>query len=184
MKIIGIAGKARSGKDSSAWGLLKIINQKTWVRAKFADPVYEIVSIMTGVPVQDIEFKKDQIAFGNLTFRDLLIWVGMNGRKLYEDIWIDNLLKRFDGKGLNLIVTDLRFPNEAMKIRELGGYLVKVTRDVNLIDNESETSLDDWTDWDFIINNNSTFKNLDSNLQELWEKIGDMEKERTSGEMG
>lgn len=90
----------------------------------------------------------------------------------------------------NWIITDLRFPNEAQAIKEKGGILIRVNRLVelrfpeiwdsfqsqddidswydylesthkyNIIYNESETALDDYKDWDYVIHNNGTIEDL------------------------
>ena len=49
----------------------------------------------------------------------------------------------------------MRFPNEAERIRDCGGYLIRVERDIHQPNAHTmENSLNDWTDWDLVIENN------------------------------
>ena len=59
------------------------------------------------------------------------------------------------------IITDVRFPNEAISIKERNGTLIRINRPSLEKDTHiSETALDDYTDWDYVIENNSTLKNF------------------------
>lgn len=59
------------------------------------------------------------------------------------------------------IITDVRFPNEAKAIKDRKGILLRVTRDgLEQDSHPSETSLDDYTEFDYIIPNNGTFLEL------------------------
>lgn len=82
------------------------------------------------------------------------------------------------------IITDVRFPNEAKAIKDRGGILVRV--DSNFINVEngkttrtypefgehiSETALDDYKDWDFIIFNNGTIEDLEGCVKLLMDEF-------------
>lgn len=75
----------------------------------------------------------------------------------------------------NWIVTDVRFPNETKAIKDKGGILIRVNRmyEDKSVTSElrrnlykhtnqppSETVLDDYQDWDYIINNDGTIEDL------------------------
>jgi hypothetical protein len=64
-----------------------------------------------------------------------------------------------------IAVPDVRFTNEAMALRRLGGYLVKVVRAGRRGDaHASETDLDGWTDWDLVLVNNETAAELEAKV--------------------
>lgn len=69
------------------------------------------------------------------------------------------------------IVTDVRFINEAKGIKKRGGLLIRVNREVKqntkIANHPSETSLDDYKDWDYIIDNNGTLSNLIDIVKEI-----------------
>lgn len=171
--IIGVHGLAQSGKDTAAWRLIKIIHSMNWKTEKFAKPVYEICSILSQTPVYEIENKKNEIIPGwDITYREMLIQIGMGGRKYNERIWIDHLFKRVDHNVVNLIITDVRFLNEVEEIKKSGGVVIKIDRDIDPIENDhgSESELLNFNEFDFIINNNGTLDELELKLNELWER--------------
>ena len=59
----------------------------------------------------------------------------------------------------NWIITDVRFPNEAKAIKDRGGILIRINRP-QLIERDfehlSETALDDYNGFDYVIENNSS----------------------------
>ena len=65
-----------------------------------------------------------------LTPRSLLQLIGTDaGRKIiHPNIWVNSTLAAYDDKNDNWIVTDVRFPNEADRIHELGGKIVRIER--------------------------------------------------------
>jgi hypothetical protein len=83
-------------------------------------------------------------------------------RDLYgPDIWIQSLFQHFDDKQ-KWIVTDVRFKNEAEFIKKNGGVLIRVEGDPSglrarmPLDKQqhiSETDLDDYADFDLVIQN-------------------------------
>ena len=99
-----------------------------------------------------------------------------------------------------IIITDVRFPNEAQAIKNKGGILIRVNRPIivdfhdNYVDNtyendilkvvkqinnstkwecelknqhESEKALDDYKDWDYVIDNNSDIQSLIEKVKEI-----------------
>lgn len=64
----------------------------------------------------------------------------------------------------NWIITDVRFPNEAEAIKQRGGILIKMERGLHTGEHPSETALDNYQGWDWVIIN----KNI--SLEELLQK--------------
>lgn len=63
------------------------------------------------------------------------------------------------------LITDVRFPNEAKAIKDRGGLLIRVERPgTSSGDHPSETSLDSYQYWDYLIIN-------DGSIQDLVEKV-------------
>lgn len=60
----------------------------------------------------------------------------------------------------NWIITDVRFPNEAQSVKERDSVLIRVNRGGDTGNHPSETALDDWEDWDYVIDNNRTIDHL------------------------
>jgi hypothetical protein len=130
MKVIGVVGYARAGKDTFASIALDILKENG-IKAKqysFAgalkDEVKDFLQKNCGVDVytQDTELKKD--------IRDFLVWYGTTfWRKRDPKRWIrgvDNQLKS-DGNDVDIaIVSDVRYPNEGEWVHSWAGYLVHV----------------------------------------------------------
>ena len=97
-------------------------------------------------------------------YRSILQIIG-NGLREYcgDDVWINGMFGSDNQRAITeltwvndwWIIEDLRYPNEAEKIKSLSGKLVRVVRNESE-DNQhtAETSLDNWNDWDLVIYNN------------------------------
>ena len=69
----------------------------------------------------------------------------------------------------NWIITDVRYPNEAKAIKEKGGITLRVNRKTNnTSSHESETALDNYQDWDYVIDNNGSIEDLIKKVKDLW----------------
>lgn len=161
-RIIGIAGKAKAGKDTLANYLCWNTN-KDYVKVHFAD------ILKTGAmqicqldrwSVDTQEGKESTIHWLNMTVRELLQKFGTAIRKEVDpDFWVKALLNKHTND--DIIIADVRFPNEAKAIKDAGGLLVRINRDSAGAGNHiSEIALDNYTNWDFVINNNGTIEDL------------------------
>ena len=131
-----------------------------------------------------------------LTPRKLMTLLGTEcGRALlHPNIWVNSLfgdyLERIDmtpaphrSSGINVqslgypswIVTDIRFPNEVEAIKSRGGIVIRVNRPDevtlgggdNLYEHPSETLLDGYQDFDYIIENDGDISDLVRKVKEL-----------------
>lgn len=108
------------------------------------------------------------------TPRQIWIEVGNKMREVYSDVWIDNALHGTPSAQV-LIITDLRFANEASKVKALDGKIFKIIRgDAPVSDDASDCALDDYTGWDRILENNG-------NLQVFHDLIAALGQEAASG---
>ena len=143
--IIALGGLKRSGKDTFA-GILAAAastHRLTPHRIAFAEPLRRAAAAAYDVPIA--EFSDDQIkdvihpAWG-ITRRQMLINVGEAMRSIDADHWTKLLVRSVDSfeTAVRLytptqrplhIVTDLRLPNEAKVLLDLGATLVLVVRD-------------------------------------------------------
>jgi hypothetical protein len=177
MPIIGVAGKAGSGKDTVGQ-IIRETSDPEWQIKKFADGVKEVASILTGIPRE--EFEKEDVKQSDLgkewskynfisepheqsmTIRELLQKIGTDAIRNYvhHNAWVNCLMSKYNYEDL-WVITDVRFPNEAEAIRNAGGVLIRIERDSPMKSNHiSETALDSFNDWDYIINNKGTLDEL------------------------
>lgn len=131
--LIGLCGAAGSGKGSVASFLVA----EGFGEIAFADPIYAAVSAMTGISeekLKDRAFKERQIAGIGKSPRELLQLFGTEfGRNLIgESIWIDlamQKVERYTTAFVSVVISDVRFDNEAEAIRSAGGFVWRVVRD-------------------------------------------------------
>ena len=122
--VIGVTGKARSGKDTLSEHLYTRLGFDC-NRAAFADPVKDM---LRAIGIDNIEGYKEEVhPLLGVTSRKMMQTLGTEwGREaIGEDTWI-NLTKE-KGKGKKfLVISDVRFENEANFVRE-NGILLHVT---------------------------------------------------------
>ena len=135
--VIGIAGWARSGKDTIADYL---VEKKGYKKVSFSTPmkeamyrlnpritVNEVVNtpLRVGVDVYDWEGLKER----SPDVRGLLQRFGTEvGREMFdENFWVDYALNSIPD-GEKAVIADVRYPNEADAIKALGGKVFRVVR--------------------------------------------------------
>ena len=147
--VVGLAGKAGSGKDTVFTLLQAMVPDKEFVRLGFGDALKKEVADRHQLPVQTIEDNKEE-------FRALLQhWGTEYRRKQKETYWIDRVKTQVDFLRDNVdvvVITDVRFSNEVDYIKDdCDGFIVKVLGDERRelkSDHESEVGLDKVTpDW-------------------------------------
>ncbi|MGW2419791.1 deoxynucleotide monophosphate kinase family protein [Streptomyces sp. NPDC001709] len=178
--LIGLAGAARSGKDSAAQALL----DAGWSRRAFADKVRDILYAMN--PVLDepsysdgfttLRYEVDQYGWdaAKETYpevRRYLQRLGTEGGRgvLGENVWVDALFRDFTTWGAT-VITDVRFPNEAEAIRAHGGLVVAIERPgqepIREAGHVSENALAGYL-FDDVIRNDGTLAQLHDRVMQL-----------------
>ena len=170
--IIGIHGKPRAGKDTIANHL---VSKYGFLRYGAGDPVKRATAAMFDIDVQNLyddKLKDSMNDFWNMPYRVMAQKVGKeSSRDVFgEDFWLRHVEKRL--KSLpddvpGLVMADIRYPNEAVWVRQRGGLVLFVERaNRPLAANEqhaAEQGLDPSLA-DVIIPNNGT-------VEELWAKV-------------
>lgn len=114
--LVALSGNATAGKDTAALGLIAA----GWHRLAFADVLKELAWRIGW------SGRKDEVG------RKFLEDLGREARNvLGENVWIDPVrreIERLLAEGENVVITDLRYPNEAHAVLALGGYTVRVER--------------------------------------------------------
>ena len=71
------------------------------------------------------------------------------------------------------VVTDVRFENETKAIKDRGGILIRVDRDSDSKDSHgSENELNNYKDWDYVIDNNYSLLELILTVRQIMFKEG------------
>ena len=137
MILIGLTGKARSGKDTVADYLKKHYRFQT---TAFAAPLKAGCKAMFGLSDAQVhgDLKEVVIPAYGCSPRQLMQWAGTEfGRNIVhpriwlmqvENTWHSMLDAAHETLHSGLVVTDARFENETDMIRENGGVVIHVTR--------------------------------------------------------
>lgn len=127
--IIGFSGAIGSGKDTASIIAKHAYPNLNFRQVSFAHALKQAYQIMTGIPWQDSrEFKESICPVFKIARREVLQRMGTNALRnnFDKDIWI-NILKSRYPEG-NLLISDVRFDNEAAWIRKEGGVIIEVQR--------------------------------------------------------
>lgn len=157
--ILGFGSKARVGKDSCGNAIIDYFNTKNLQAQfhygnkakltiakiyKFAAAIYKLCEEEYGMKSKDAP---------------LLQRVGTEYRDRDQNYWVDKVFDQIKREKPDVaIITDVRYKNEAGRIKSEGGYVIGVTRlnrggtrfvaDDRPVDHPSEVDLDDW-DFDY-----------------------------------
>lgn len=178
MSIVGIFGKAGSGKDTIANYMIENLG---YTKIAFADVLKDIVSVLfswerhllEGDTKESREFRETKDMWWSnklgkeITPRLMLQQIGTDLFRNHFDknIWlhvIERKIRKYD----KVVISDIRFPNEHQLIKDLNGIIIKVERN---IDNKvpyhsSENNFDNFS-FNFYINNNNSINDLHSKIE-------------------
>lgn len=165
--IIIFSGKQYAGKDTAAKIMLdKMPNYR---RCAMGDIIKLTYGAQKGLTYDEIEKNKAK-------YRSDLIVLGNWGREQDPDYWLKKIIKQ---KG-NIIVTDVRVPHEYEVFKNAGAITIRVeaTRETRakrgqlVGENDiTEVGLDNEKNWDYIIDNNSTYEYLKSQVEKIIDAI-------------
>lgn len=130
-KIIGIAGKARVGKDTVAKYLWTAYG---YTRVAFADPLKVAAQAIFGLTSEqtwDDDLKEVPIPYWGYSPRQLFQLLGSDCVKpvFGADIWARHMhLNLLALPEDDLVIPDVRFEQEAAYIRNMGGTILHLTR--------------------------------------------------------
>ena len=139
MLIIGLHGKAGSGKDTTALLLQSFLPEGSTRTRAFATPLKEAAKAKFGLTdwhVNTQEGKRECVPYHGKTVRQLL---ELEGTEATRDVYGSNFLicrmaqeidTAFKENIKIFIITDVRFENEAEFIRDNGGLIFQIDREL------------------------------------------------------
>lgn len=168
--IIGIAGKARAGKDTVA-ELIRSLHIGVTIRP-LAGPIKQACKDLLMVDEEYLQnHKEDHIEWANCSYRKLAQALGTDLVRdtLHEDFWV----RRFD-KSMSdlvcevLVIPDIRFNNEAQWVKDQGGVIWEITRESapGVAAHKSESGIDREL-IDLHISNNGSIQELRTQLSNV-----------------
>jgi hypothetical protein len=213
--LIGLAGKARSGKDTMAGFIKEWAEDYSFGFSQdaFARRLKESAAAALGLQPEEGQDRvppEDAVAFCEMlkrddnvihvvnaegtgytiTGREFLQYYGTEAHRdvFGDNFWVDAVLpKGWDPSGITpkwhesfkiagrvsdfAVVTDVRFPNEARRVKELGGEVWKIEREGSGAgDHLSEQELD-MELIDYVIGNNGTLDELHESVDVILERL-------------
>lgn len=192
MQIIGLSGYARTGKDEFA---AVLVNEYNFIRIAYADKLREVLYALDPIVAHENLYGIRQNRLEQLQpvtvsqvidrygwdgyketkykdeIRRLLQRLGTEaGRKaLWDSIWVDAAFANLNPDS-RVVITDMRFPNEAQAVKDRGGVTLRIDREgVGPINNHaSETSLDDWK-FDWRVQNTGSLEEYQESVRQFME---------------
>jgi hypothetical protein len=160
--IIGLGYRARSGKDTVGEILVRRFG---FMRVSFADQLKRTVGQLYRVDPFDPDFKTTALPNG-MTGGQALQQIGVALRGVDENIWIhaSGLTGYAMMPNARIVVTDVRFPNEAAAVRELGGKLWEIRRPGLPADSHASEIGGREIKWDAVIPNDTTLADLEGRV--------------------
>lgn len=166
--IIGLTGKARSGKDTAAAQLVKGGFEHYWFSKPMKDACKSIFGWSDAHLYGDLKEVVDK-RFG-CSPRQALQTLGTEwGRDcIGEDLWVD-IAKIKMQSAENIVISDVRFDNEARAIAEMGGLVFEIVRgDTEQVnEHSSESGISDYL-INSTITNNSTIEHFNNEIEYLF----------------
>jgi energy-coupling factor transporter ATP-binding protein EcfA2 len=179
--LIGLSGRRGSGKDTVARILQQLQPERNWQIRSFGDSIKSVCAALTGedvAPYYTQRGKAELVPTFHRTRGEMLQQVGSALRAWEPLVWVDAFFAGLPGDAF-VLVPDVRFANEADPIRARSGLMLRVegdplhqrgdgTRDDN---HPSETAMDDYPHFDFVLHNTGSREDLTRQVRELLERL-------------
>jgi hypothetical protein len=195
--ILGLHGKMGAGKNEAAKRLARLSGALPVVEVSFAASLKRSAAAALGVTVPDLErWKNDPEAWvlvdvggQSRATQSVRSFLQRYGTEAHRDVfgssfWVDAAMPA-DGEydDAMYVVTDVRFANEAQRVRFLGGYVVLIHGDKKDTGSHPSEALLDDADVDFVIDNSRRddgFESLDRQLVSMLTEIARREEWRAA----
>lgn len=193
-KLIGISGRKRSGKDTVSVMINKILKENS--KEKYKSKAYAYIlkkfcAMLTGIPLSGwyttedkeklvgpewlkVNDKGEKVQMTRRTFMQEL-GTGAITSHFHKKAWVNALFADYNEGESKWLVTDVRFFDEISPIQQRNGYTIRILRpshDDHGDSHISETELDNYTGWDFVIVNDGTKKQLKDKVKNILSEIG------------
>jgi len=183
VKLVAFGHEKRVGKDTAARFLcshLRIAGKYRNVKVcgfadKLKDVCYQLYSwagLKTREYYEDHQLEKD-IVLPAIGKSPRQIWIELGttvGRSIYEHTWIDYLFNHINAEVI--IIQDMRFPNEADRIKALGGLVIKIVRpSIPHTSDIADDPLLNYEGWSQIIMNDSDLGSFNKKIISIAELL-------------
>ncbi len=178
-KIVAISGKLGSGKGE----IVKVFQSLRKIEEKsFAYKLKQIAALLVNVDISLLmtqDGKNIYIPIFEMTLGEMIQKIGTESMRDNFDIevWIKALFCDLNETD-DYIISDCRFKNEAKKITDNNGILIRINRKNNTtalqsgrdLNHASEIDLDDYK-FDYVIENDGTYEELLEKIKTVYYQI-------------
>ena len=184
--LIGICGKARSGKDT----VTDILTAEYYYNQYFfAKPLKDACKVIFDLTHEQLYGDEKEVVDHRwgISPRQMLQVFGtdimqyMFGEvlpqfkdKIYRSFWVEKFKHWYQANNhKDIVVSDVRFEHELKAIKEFDGIIFKVDASKRLVSTDehaSENELND-VEWDFCIDNNGTLEELHKQVHSIMREI-------------
>jgi hypothetical protein len=172
--LIGLTGLAGSGKDTVR-GLLQARHEFNGIA--FADPIRDMLSVLfTSCGVSDDwmterELKERDIPAIGASYRKMAQMLGTEwGRQIDPNFWLKiteakvKYINEIDSGAI--VISDVRFPNEAEWIQSQGGMIWKIIRpNIDAVREHASEALVNQLPYDWVIDNRGSIEDLGESIE-------------------
>jgi len=144
-KLIGIMGLQGSGKDTVAHKIIYADNGNNWKKIAFADSLKDAIAalfgwnrpLLEGDSPESREWREKvdsywsrELGIEDFTPRMALQMIGTEVIRNHfnENFWVKAVKRKILNTTSHIIITDVRFKNEAELIKSMGGKIIHVIR--------------------------------------------------------
>jgi hypothetical protein len=138
--IIGLSGHAGSGKDTAAAGL------QGYYQLAFAKPLKDGAKPLFDLTDEQLygKLKEKPDNRWSVSPREIMQYLGDHCREYNPNFFVINMRSRIEksqSQGIkNIVITDVRYNNEAKLIHELGGKVIKIERKITTTKHSKHSS--------------------------------------------
>lgn len=163
--LIGLPGFARSGKDTAADFFCERFH---CTKYSFATPIKEAVKVMFSLNDEHVNGDLKEVVLPDLGVspRFLMQTLGTEwGRNTVNSkVWLLAAKRKLENtqNQAGIVISDVRFENEATFIRENGGVLIHIIRDEReqVLSHVSDQGIGFKNGYDIKVNNNKSLSNF------------------------
>jgi hypothetical protein len=168
--IIGLIGKKQVGKDTVADYLIR---NHGFIKYAYADPLKaacKILFLLSDEQLHNNKLKETVDPRWGMTPRQIFQLVGTDLFRKHVDseFWVRHfeMWVRQQPRDTNIVISDVRFQNEANIIKKNSGMLIHLRRSNNYVDTHSSEQ-QDIRGADYTIDNNSSPETLYKQIEKL-----------------
>lgn len=163
--IIAISGKQQAGKDTVGDYL---VENYGFAKLAFADKLKDVAMDLFELSYEE--------CYGVKTERSRFILQKLGtevARNIDPDVWVNytmRIAKEYEDKGISVVITDARYPNEANVVRKLGGKVWRIERRYRNTatgdqEHASEIALDNYKNFNYTIYNDKSKEELYAHIR-------------------